>query len=320
MAEFTIDFLVLGAEIGGVALALQLVTGIGFQWWAIPVAIAVWLAAWVGSFSVIENTVALLGLITLVFVVSTVTLDPPWGELARGFIPSIASQNAAHDLFVAVSIMSAILSPYLLYFNSSGAIEDNWTEDDLGVNRMVAGLGMGFGSFVQMGVLATAALVLAPRGIQIDQYGQVALTLVQPFGRWGFYLFAASLGIACFGACMEQALETSYVAAQAFGWNWGQSKRPIEAARFSVVYTISIFGSALIMVVGVDPLKLTMLSMALTAVMLPIVVVPLLVLMNDRRYLGDHTNGWISNSIVGIVIALTCVLAIVAIPLEYLGG
>jgi Mn2+/Fe2+ NRAMP family transporter len=144
--------------------------------------------------------------------------------------------------------------------------------------------------------------------------------LSEPFGRWGYYLFAASLGIACFGACMEQALETSYVAAQAFGWNLGESKRPAESARFSIVYTLGIFSSALLMVIGLDPLKLTMFSMALTALMLPIVVVPLLVLMNDRRYLGEHTNRWFSNGIVGAVLALTCVIAIVAIPLEYFGG
>lgn len=320
LAEVIVDFLVLAAEIGGVCVALQLVTGISFRWWAIPVGLAVWLTAWLGTFDVIENGVALLGLVTLAFVAGAVALDPPWGEVARGFLPSSAPHDTAHYLFVAVSIMGAILSPYLLYFYSSGAIEDGWNKDDIGTNRMVAGVGMGFGSLVQMGALVAAALVLAPRGIVIDRYEQVTLTLVEPFGIWGFYLFAASLGIACFGACMEQALETSYVAAQAFGWNWGQNKRPVQAARFSAAYTLSILASSLLMFTGIDPLKLTLFSMALTAVMLPLVVVPLLVIMNDRHYLGDYTNGTVSNVAVAFIIALTFVMAIVAIPLEYLGG
>ncbi|HET7320922.1 MAG TPA: divalent metal cation transporter [Longimicrobiaceae bacterium] len=320
LAEFIVDFLVLGAEIGGVCIALQLVTGVSFRWWALPVAFAVWLTAWLGTFKVIENSVALLGLVTLAFVVGAFALGTPWMEAARGFAPSVPGRDVAHYLFIAVSILGAIISPYVLYFYSSGSVEDGWTEEDLMVNRLVAGVGMGFGSLVQMGVLATAALVLAPRGIQVEKYGQVALTLVQPFGSWGFYLFAASLGIACFGACMEQGLETGYVASQAFGWNWGESKKPAKAARFAVSYTISIFASSLLMLAGLDPLKLTIFSMALTAVMLPLIIVPLLVVMNDHRYLGEHTNGWVSNVAVALIIGLTFVMAVVAIPLEYLGG
>ncbi|HET8612203.1 MAG TPA: divalent metal cation transporter [Sphingomonas sp.] len=320
LAEFVVDFLVLGAEIGGVCIALQLLTGISFQWWAIPVAFAVWLTAWLGTFDFIENGVALLGLITLVFVAGAVVLHPPWGAVAKGFVPSGAPHEAAHYWFIAVSIMGALISPYLLYFYSSGAIEDGWGKQDLTMNRMVASVGMGFGSLVQMGVLVTVAMVLAPRGIGVDQYGQIALTLVGPFGEWGYYLFAVSLGITCFGACMEQALETGFIVSQALGWNWGQNKRPVKAARFTMAYTLSIAASSLLMVVGIDPLKLTLFSMALTAVMLPLVVAPLLVIMNDRHYLGEHTNGWLTNIVVGLIIGLTFVMALVAIPLEYLGG
>jgi Mn2+/Fe2+ NRAMP family transporter len=60
--------------------------------------------------------------------------------------------------------------------------------------------------------------------------------------------------------------------------------------------------------------------MALTALILPPVIVPFLVLMNDESYVGKHRNGWISNGVVIFTIALTFVLAIVAIPLEILGG
>ncbi len=60
--------------------------------------------------------------------------------------------------------------------------------------------------------------------------------------------------------------------------------------------------------------------MALTAVILPLVIIPFLILMNDERYLGKHRNGWISNAVILFIIGLTFVLAIVAIPLEIIGG
>ena len=154
----------------------------------------------------------------------------------------------------------------------------------------------------------------------MDSYEQAVLALVAPFGSWGFALFIAALFIACFGACLEVSLSTAYLTAQGFGWNWGESQKPGEDARFSLVYTCNIFLAALLMVAGIDPLQLTLFTMALIATMLPIVVIPLLILMNDKRYLGDYRNGWISNSVVVFVIVLTFVLAIISIPLEILGG
>ncbi len=320
VAEVFVDFLVLGAEIGGVCIALQLVTGIHFHWWAAPVAFTIWAFLWYSTFEVIENGVSLLGLITLAFLVATFKLHPSLSQLGQGLLPTLPAQNSIHYLFIAVSILGAIISPYLFYFYSSGAIEGKWDESALSNNRLVAALGMGFGSIVSIGVLIVAALVLNPQGIQVDSYEQAALMLTQPLGRWGFWLFAASLGIACFGAALEISLDTAYIVAQAFGWNWGKGVKPKEAARFSLIYTAFVFLASLLMMFGIDPLQLTLFSMALTAVSLPLVIVPFLVLMNDEQYMGEHRNGWISNSVVIGTIALSFVLAIAAIPLELLGG
>ena len=77
---------------------------------------------------------------------------------------------------------------------------------------------------------------------------------------------------------------------------------------------------ALIVLTGIDPLKLTVMSMALTAATLPLSIVPFLILMNDRKYLEEYTNGWLSNAVVIFVILLAFVLAVVSIPLQILGG
>lgn len=318
--EVLVDFLVLAAEIGGVCIALQLVTGISFRWWALPVAFVIWLLLWKGTFGLIENGVALLGLVTLVFVVAAVTLKPDWGAVLSGVLPTLARHDTAHYLFIAVSILGAIISPYLFFFYSSGAVEGKWDEDYVGVNRGVAGVGMGFGSLVSLGLLVVAALVLHPKGIQVDSYQQAALVLVQPFGIWGLWLFAASLGIACFGAALEVGLDQAYITAQSFGWNWGESQKPKEEARFSAIYTIVIFLSSILMIIGIDPLQLTLFTMALTAAILPLVIVPFLILMNDKYYLGKYTNGLISNAAVVFIIGLTFIMAILAIPLEIIGG
>jgi Mn2+/Fe2+ NRAMP family transporter len=315
-----VSLLVLGAEIGGVCVALELATGIGFQWWAVPVAFVIWLIIWKGTFGVIEKGVSVLGLVTLCFVVAVFVIHPPWRQIVAGAVPSLPQHDSARYWFIAVSILGASISPYLFFFYSSGAIEDEWDESYVGVNRVIATGGMSFGSLISIAVLILAALLLLSNGIKVEHYSQLPLLLVPVFGRWGFWLLVASVGIACLGAAMEITLEIAYMTAQGFGWNWSENQRPIAEARFSFVYTIIIILAAIFVLSGIDPLNLTIFSMALTAATLPVSIVPFLFLMNDSHYLRVYRNGWFSNTVVLLIIGLAFVLALVTIPLQIFGG
>ena len=312
--------LVLIAELGGIGLSLQLLTGIGFPWWAIPVSFLVWLLMWKGTFSLIENGASLLGLVTISFVVAAIKLHPDWSSAGAGLLPTMPHDQKARYGFIAVSILGASISPYLMYFYSSGAIEDKWDESYIGVNRIIAILGMSFGGFLSMSVLIAAALALHPQGIQPDTFDKAAVLMTSAFPKWGIFLFAASMLVACFGAAVEISLAIAYFFSQGFGWNWSQNLEPSKNARFALVYTIIILSSAIPLVFGIDPVKVTMISMALTAAMLPVAILPFLFLMNDPIYMGKHGNGWVSNSVVAIIIILSFILAVISIPLEIMGG
>ncbi|HWS71772.1 MAG TPA: divalent metal cation transporter, partial [Thermoanaerobaculia bacterium] len=235
-------------------------------------------------------------------------------------IPTLPSHDPAKYWFIAVSIIGAVIAPYLFYFYSSGCVEDKWDESYVPVNRAVAVIGMGFGSVIALGAIVVAAMVLAPRGIGMSDYHQAALMLTDALPFWGYVLFAVSMGIACLGAALEVALSLAYSTAQTFGWNWGEDLDPKFDARFSLVYTVGIAIATMIIALGVDPLKLTLLTMALNAAVLPFVVLPFLLLMNDRKLLGKHANGFISNAVVIVLTVVAFVLAIVSIPLTIAGG
>ncbi len=315
-----VHFLVLGSEIGGVCFALHLITGLPTPVWALPVAILIWLFLWRATFNTIENSTSLLGLVTLAFVVAAFRHHPPAGELLAGALPSLPGHDPEKYWFIAVSILGAVLAPYLFYFYSSGAVEDEWDATYIPVNRGISVIGMGFGSVIALGAIVVAAMVLSPRGIQVSDYHQAALMLTDAFPFWGFALFAAAMGVACLGAALEVALSMAYTTAQTFGWNWGEDLDPREDARFSLVYTGAILLSSLLILFGVDPLKLTLLTMAVNAAVLPFVAIPFLLLMNDRKLLREHANGWISNAVAVVVVALSFVLAVVSIPLAIVGG
>jgi NRAMP (natural resistance-associated macrophage protein)-like metal ion transporter len=315
-----VAFLVLVAELGGIGLSLQILTGIGFPWWAIPVSFAVWLLMWKGSFGLIENGVSVLGLVTISFVVAAVRLHPDWGSAAHGMLPSFPADRKANYWFVAVSILGASISPYLMYFYSSGVIEDDWDESYIPINRIIAGLGMSFGGFLSMAVLIVAALVFHPRGIDVQKFEQASLLMTTSLPKGGFTLFALSMLFACFGAALEISLAIAYFFAQGFGWNWGEDLAPAKDSRFCLTYTFIIMLAAIPLLVGIDPIKVTIMSMALTSATLPLAIAPFLFLMNDPIYLGKHRNGWLSNSVVAIIVVISFVVAIIAIPLELIGG
>src|SRR6185503_17732006 len=94
-----VSLLVLAAEIGGTAAALEMATGIVLPVWALPVALLAWALLWRTTFSFIENGVSLLGLVTLGFVVGAVKLHPDYGVLARGLVPTLPRQEAANYWF-----------------------------------------------------------------------------------------------------------------------------------------------------------------------------------------------------------------------------
>jgi len=315
-----VTYLVLAAEIGGIALSLQMSTGLGFPWWAIPVVLIVWLLLWKGTFEVIENGSSLLGLMTVAFAVAAWRLHPNWSAVASGLIPTRPDSHAASYWFIAVSILGASISPYLMYFYSSGAVEDEWDASYLGINRFIAAFGMLFGGLLAGAVLVVAAMVLKPRGIEVDTFQQVALMQSVPLPNWGFELFVGGMAVACLGAALEISLAISYLFSQGLGWNWSENGAPDKEARFSVVYTILLPLASIPLLLGIDPVKITILSMALTAAVLPAAIAPFLVVMNDKEFVGEHTNGIISNTVVVIIMLMSFVLAVVSIPLQYFGS
>jgi len=319
-AELLLDVLLLSAELGGAAIAIKLMTGVGFQWWILPLALVAWTVLRTGSFKVIEDGIGLLGLVTLSFVASAWRAHPDVARLTSGFIPTVPDHDVVRYSFLAISIVGATVSPYLLNFYASGTVEEKLTEDKLWVNRTTAFLGIGFGAVVSMGVLVTAAVVLAPPQIQVNSYEQAALMFVPAFGRWAVGLFAAALGIGCFGAAVEIALNGGYVVAQVLGWRWGADKSRSDARGFSAAMTAMVVIASAIALLGFDPLQVTMICVALTVVVMPAVVLPFLVLMNDPAYVGRHTSGIIGNGFLAIITVAGAAMALVVIPLEMFGG
>lgn len=213
-----------------------------------------------------------------------------------------------------------MISPYLLFFYSSGAREERWSRRDLSLNRFTAGLGMGFGSITSIALIVLSAIVLQPREISGITLSEVGLSMAEAFGSLGARLYAIALFTTCLGASLEIVLSIGYNVAQGFGWEWGEHKRPAEAPRFNLVMILFLGVGFAIAVFGIDPLQLALFGSAFTALVLPLSLFPFLVLMNDRDYLKDKVNPrWMNAAFIG-VLAIAFIVAVATLPLLVLSG
>ncbi len=321
LSELIAESLLLAAEIGGIAIALSLFTGISWHYLFPVAALLVWIVVWRAPFSLIENGPALLGLLTLSFVVAIVALGgPPKALLPTLWRPEIKSGDLADYLYLVAAILGATISPYLLHFYSSGAREEKWTERSLLLNRVTAIVGMGFGSLGSIALVFLGAMVLQPLNISSSTLGELGLAMAKPFGQIGTYLFAGALLATCLGAAFEVSLAVSYNIAQGFGWEWGENKKPVDAPRFNLVLLIFLLIAVGIGLLGMDPLQLALLASTVIALFLPFSLFPFLVIMNDRDYLGSKTNGRFTNIAMIVILLMAFLVAIVSLPLVIVSG
>jgi manganese transport protein len=316
-ASFFINMLTLVAEIAGVAIALSLVASVHYALLLPFVGVLVWLVIWRMPFEWMERLFGLGGLALLVFAVTVWKVGPDWGSLLHDSThPHLPSQETPFTYaYYAIGLFGAAMTPYEVFFFSSGAVEDGWTEKDLALNRANVYIGFPLGGLLSLALMASAHLVLAPHDIGVGQLSQVALPATIVLGKLG--LAAALVGIfaATFGAALETGLSAGYTVAQYFGWPWGKHLRPRDAARFHLVVLVSIILATLIGLSGVDPVKVTEYSIVLSAAALPLTYFPILVIANDADYMGEKVNGRFLNAIAGVYLVILVFVAAITIPL-----
>jgi manganese transport protein len=307
LASFFINLLTLTAELAGVAIAISLLVGVSYLL-LIPVALVlVWVVLWRMPFPKMEQLFGLAGLALVVFVVTVWHLGPDWGQLLHDAShPTIPEHETVFTYaYYAIALFGAAMTPYEVFFFSSGAVEEHWT----------VVVGFPLGGLLSLAIMATAALVFAPIDISVDQLAQVVLPVSAELGRVGLAFAILGIFAATFGAALETALSAGYTVAQYLGWQWGKHLRPREASRFHLVVLISIVAAALWGITGVDPVKVTEYSIVLSAAALPLTYFPILVIANDPGYMADNTNGPVLNTVATIYLVILVAVSLATIPL-----
>jgi Mn2+/Fe2+ NRAMP family transporter len=317
LASMLITFLTFVAEIGGVALALQLVSSV-HELLIVPlVGLLVWLVLWRARFSAIENVLGLLGLALVVYAVAVWQLGPDWSSLAHQAVTAAKPTDEHWRTFAyyAVALFGAAMTPYEVFFFSSGGVEEHWGPADIATMRANVFVGFPLGGLLSLSIAASTWLVLGPLEISVDSLGQVALPVAAALGKVGLAVVVVGFVAATFGAACETGLSVGYSVAQYFGAQWGKYVRAPEAAVFHLLLLLSTLAATAFLMTQVDPILVTEVSVVFSAVALPLTYFPILVVANDPDYMGEHTNGRVANLLGSIYLVLIVVAAVAALPL-----
>jgi Mn2+/Fe2+ NRAMP family transporter len=321
-ASIVSNLITCAAEIGGVALVLNYLTGAPYFLMAILMAAVMIVSIWVLPFQWIERTYGLLGLFMIVFAAALVAIHPPWSQVAGGLVPQVPHGLSTKELltfgYFAVAIISAVMFPYEVYFYSSGGIEEQWGPKDILTNRLTAILGMGLGSLLAISILANSAQLFGPVNVDPELPGAAALEAAIPFGKWGLILALLGMLFAIAGAAVETSMANAYSIAQFFGWIWGRHKKPWEAPRFTITWIVLFLLALAIVLTGVDVMMLVEFAILFSILVLPLTYLPVLLLSEDRKYMREYVNGRLAKILGWFYFAVITVAAIAALPLYVL--
>jgi manganese transport protein len=313
IASLAINLLTLAAEVGGVAIVLQLLFDVKFGTMLLLGLMGLVLIVYFVPFEGIERIFGYLGCALLVYVAAAVHLKPDWHDVAQGFVPSW--HGSALYAYFAVGVIGAALVPYEVYFYSSGGIEDGWTEKDLGVNRMNTILGFGLGGILPVAIIMVSAQVLGPAQIDPAYLGTTALGAQHAYGETGLLLALLGMLFAVGGAAVEAAFSGAYTLAQFAGWEWGKYRSPSGAPRFTLSWLIFFALAFVIVATGVDPVILTEYAVIFSVVALPLTYLPVLLIARDRTFMGNHTNGLFADVLGWLYFVIILIVALAAVPL-----
>ena len=310
------------AEIGGLGLILNHLTGAPYLPMCIASTLLLMASMWILPFKWIERTYGLLGLFMIVFIVALVAIHPPWGKIAGGFVPQVPHGLSTKELlsysYFVVAIFSAVMFPYEAYFYSSGGIEEEWGPKDLLTNRVTSVVGMGLGSLLSIAILALGALLLAPALVAPEVPGSAALETAIPLGKSGLLCALLGMFFAVAGAAVETCMANAYSVAQFFGWEWGRHKKPWEAPRFTVAWIVVMLLALLIVMTGVQVMDLVDYAVVSSIIVLPLSYLPLMLLANDKSYMGQYANKWLAKGLGWLFFIIVTITAIAAVPLYLL--
>jgi len=207
-----------------------------------------------------------------------------------------------------LAVIGTTITPWMQFYIQSSVVEKGVKPKELRYSQVDVVLGSLATDIVAFFIIVACGATLFVHHVVVSDAGQAAAALEPLAGRYASVLLAIGLLNASLFAASVLPLSTAYTVCEAFGFESGVDKRFMEAPIFFTLYLVIIVLGALPVLVPHAPL-LTMIfwSQVISGMLLPVIVIAMIILINDKSLMGKHVNGRAFNLIAWVT--ATCVIA-----------
>jgi Mn2+/Fe2+ NRAMP family transporter len=307
------------AEFAGVAAALE-IFGIP-RFLSVPLtALGIWALVLFASYRTVERVFLSVILVFITYIVTAVISRPDWGMVGRALVtPTL--DLAPSTLLLMVALVGTTITPYMQFYLQSAVAEKGIDEEELRLEQADAIGGAVWTNVVALFIVIATAQTLHAAGIRVDDAADAAQAFGPVAGQLSQALFAVGLFGASVLAGMILPISTAFVICEAFGWESGVGKPFRDAPAFFGIYTFTLAAGALIVLLPFLPrlIDVLLVTQNLQGLLLPVVLIFMYRLVNNRRLLGRHANGRLRNAATLTAIALVVALDAILIGVTLLG-
>lgn len=294
------------AEFAGVASSLEIIKVPKYI--SVPLAaFFVWLLVVKGTYRSVEKVFLWACLFYVAYIISGFLAKPDWGSVTNELIkPRLQISTGA--LGMLMGLVGTTIAPWMQFYLQAAVVEKNIKVKDYKHSRADVILGSFIVTIVAGFIILTCAATLFKAGIPVNNAADAALALKPLAGRYCSYLFAFGLLNASLFAASILPLSTAFVVCEGMGWENGVNKKFSEAPQFYGLYSLLIFlGAGIILLPGIPLFPVMYISQVINGIVLPVLLIFILVLINDKKLMGDYVNKRIYNflswaTVIGLIL------------------
>ncbi len=287
-------------EIFGVSRYVSVPFSAAFVWWLVVK----------GNYKSVEKVFLFACVFYLSYIVSGFLGKPDWGAVGSSILKPTFRMETGF-LTMAVALIGTTIAPWMQFYLQSSVVDKGLKTDDYPFIRIDVIFGSVMVNVIAFFIIMLCAVTLFQNGIRIDSAKDAAQALAPLAGEYCSWLFAFGLLNASLFAASILPISTAYTICEAFGWESSLNCKFIEAPQFYGLYSLMVLlGAAVILLPDLPLIGIMYYSQVINGAILPIILVFMLLLVNDRRIMGKYKNGLLGNIVSWLTVAILTFLSL----------
>ncbi|OPY57516.1 MAG: Divalent metal cation transporter MntH [Pelotomaculum sp. PtaU1.Bin035] len=295
------------AEFAGVAASLEIFNV--KKYLSVPIsALVVWWLVVKGTYQRVEKIFLIASALYFSYVISGILAEPPWDVVLKETVTPHFRLDSQY-LAMLIGLVGTTIAPWMQFYIQSAVVEKGITAKEYNLSRLDVIVGVVMVNVVAVFIVVACAATLHKNGINIDTAKDAASALMPLAGHWASELFAFGLFNASLFAASILPLSTAYLICEALGFETGVDKTWKDAPAFYWLYTfLVVAGAGIILIPDIPLIPIMIWSQVINGALLPLVLVFMLNLINDRDLMGKYVNSRLFNLVAWMTTVIMIIL------------